>query len=164
MSVSVNSVQHNTKRTPQHKAMTIPYPDYSSLSYGLITPPSEMRSTADIRGADKQHQAPLADPSILAPPTNSRYYLRKQHHPPNTLYPVVNSIYQSNNYNSYIQVRRRSGSSSTTGTSTTSNTIARPASPFSDIDSRDFNVGEFAATVNSFRVIADVLDGLLSMV
>ena len=119
------------------KIMTISYPDHhSSLPYGLITPPSEMRST----NMD-------TDPNnILAPTTTSRYFLRKQL---SSTYPVNDNNYQNNNYNSYLQARRRSGSStSTTATSSaTSNTIARPVSPVSDIESRDFNVGEFTATV-----------------
>ena len=155
MSVLLNSphhtqyYNHERSRAFHHqKAMTVSYPDaHSSLPYGLITPPSEMRSTNHSSITD---DGVLSDPNttnILAPPSNSRYYLRNQPSSQTSTYPVMNHTYQNNNYNSYLQVRRRSGSSSTTATSATSNTITRPISPPLDLESRDFNVGEFAATV-----------------
>jgi hypothetical protein len=116
--------------------------DHFRSSYGLITPPSEMRTT-DI-GSDNN---PM-DPNILAPSSTSRYYLRKQQ-PPQSIYPAVsNNGYQPNNYNSYFHGRRRSGSSSTTATTSTTSTTARPRSPPLDLDSRMFNIGEFTATVS----------------
>src|SRR5579859_2416507 len=96
----------------QQEAMTPLYPDhYSSLSYGLITPPSEMRSTPDFIANGET----MDSNNILVPPSTSRYYLRKQSSSQTTLYPgVVNNNYQNNqNYNSYADVRRRSMSSST---------------------------------------------------
>jgi hypothetical protein len=117
--------------------------DYSKLSYGLITPPLEMRTT-DI-GSDNN---PMDPHNILAPSTTSRYYLRKQQ-PSQPIYPAVtNNGYQHNNYNTYVQGRRRSGSSSTTATASTTSTHVRARSPPVDLDSRSFNVGEFTATVH----------------
>ena len=118
----------------------------SYSSYGLITPPSEMRSNID----EMDNTAQLADPNILAPSANGRYFLRKQPPPPTPTYPAINNNYQHNNYNSYIQPRRRSASSnSTTASSVTSNLVLRSVSPPLDVESRDFNVGEFTATVCS---------------
>jgi hypothetical protein len=123
----------------QQAAMTIAYPDHNS-SYGLITPPSEMRTTDDAS----------MDANILAPPSGSRYYLRKQ--------PISQALYpgnyQNTNYNSLVQARRRSVSSSTSattasGATTTLQSTAAPLSPPLDLSSRDFNVGEFTATVLS---------------
>jgi hypothetical protein len=136
---------HHDSLNPQHKAMTISYPDHSNLSYGLITPPSEMRSTNIDNGTDN---AAVADPNnILAPPTTSRYNLRKQHPPQPPTYSVASDSYPNNNYNSFLQVRRRSGSSSTTATSSTLTTILPPVSPPLNLESRNFNVGDFTATV-----------------
>jgi hypothetical protein len=135
-------------RQPQHvkqRDMTVSsYYDHSKLSYGLITPPSEMRTT-DIRSDIN----PLDPHNILAPSTTtSRYYLRKQQ-PSQPIYPAVtNNGYQHNNYNTYVQARRRSGSSSTTTTASTTSTNVRARSPAVDLDSRNFNVGEFTATVH----------------
>lgn len=136
---------HHDSLNPQYKAMTISYPDHSNFSYGLITPPSEMRSTNIGNGADN---AAGADPNnILVPPTTSRYYLRKQHPPQPPTYSVANDTYQNNNQNSFLQVRRRSGSSSTTATSSTLTSIFPPVTPPLDLESRDFNVAEFTAAV-----------------
>ena len=166
MSVLLNSAYHqqydHNSRGIHQQAMTISYPDHSS-PYGLITPPSEMRSTIDI-GSDS---STVAGANILVPSANSRYYLRKQSVPQTFSYPVVNNNYQNNIYNSYLQVRRRSGSSSTTATSvvtTSSNSIATPASPPLDFESRDFNIGEFTATVLFLFLTGIDLDGLFSMV
>ena len=141
---------HDRSRAFHQKAMIVSYPDsHSSLPYGLITPPSEMRSNNNTN-TNSIIDDDVADPNaanILVPSNHSRYYLRKQPSSQTPTYPVINNHYQNNNYNSYLQVRRRSGSSSTTATSATSNTIARPISPPIDLESRDFNVGEFAATV-----------------
>jgi hypothetical protein len=154
MSVFLNSTHHHhDSRGIHQKAMTISYPDHLSHPYGLITPPSEMRSNIDV-GAD---EAAVADPNILGPPSNSRYYLRKQPPPQSSSYSIINNSYQNNNYNPYLQVRRRSGSSSTTVTSSAgSSTIPRPISPPLDLESRDFNIGEFTATV--FRPLMTVID------
>lgn len=139
---------------PQHhlesKAMTISYADHTSYSsYGLITPPSEMRSNI-VELDSNNNTAQLTDPNnILAPPTNGRYFLRKPSLPAST-YPAINNNnnYQHNNYNSYLHPRRRSVSSnSTTASSATSSSLLRPVSPSLDIESRDFNVGEFTAAV-----------------
>jgi hypothetical protein len=153
MSVLLNSphhtqyYNHDRSRAFHQKAMIVSYPDsHSSLPYGLITPPSEMRPNNNSNGIIDG----VADPNaanILVPPNPSRYYLRKQPSSQTSTYPVINSNYQNNNYNSYLQVRRSSESSSTTVTSATSITIARPVSPPIDLESRDFNIGEFAATV-----------------
>lgn len=144
--------------------MIVSYPDsHSSLPYGLITPPSEMRPNNNSNGIIDDG---VADPNILVPPNPSRYYLRKQPSSQTSTYPVINNNYQNNNYNSYLEVRRRSGSSSTTATSVTSNTVARPVSPPIDLESRDFNIGEFAATVlpSFFKCLLTLLDGMLSVV
>ena len=127
--------------------MTV-YPDsHPSLPYGLITPPSEMRSNNNRNGIIDDGVADPNAANILVPLNNSRYYLRKQPPSQTSTYPIINNNYQNNSYNSYLQVRRGSGSSSTTATSATSNTLTRPISPPIDLESRDFNVGEFAAAV-----------------
>ena len=138
---------HDRSRAFHQKAMIVSYPDSpSNLPYGLITPPSEMRSNNSRNNIINDGAADPNAANILVPPNHSRYYLRKQPSSQTSTYPIINN-YQNNNYNSYLEVRRRSGSSSTTATSATSNTIVRPISPPIDLESRDFNVGEFAATV-----------------
>src|SRR5277367_1115774 len=142
---------HHHHHHDESKTMTISYADHSSSysSYGLITPPSEMRSNIEL---GNNNAAQLPDPNnILAPPSNGRYFLRKQPSLPTPTYPNNNNNnYQHNNHNSYLHPRRRSVSSnSTTASSTTSSSILRPVSPPLDIESRDFNVGEFTATVYS---------------
>ncbi len=130
--------------------MTVSYKDHSSLSFGLITPPSEMR-TAELGSNDPG----MDSYNILAPASGSRYNLRKLTQ--SSLYPGVAPTAHPNNYNSYHHGRRRSGSSSTTATSSTASTSTyRPPSPSFDIDSRVFNVGEFTATVDLFLNSADV--------
>ena len=117
-------------------------PDYYSdfTSYGLITPPSEMRSIID--------NNPISDANnILAPPTNQRYNLRKTNHP-QSLYPTPNGTVPTDHYNSYVQLRRGSASSSsTTATSSVSLSNIRTVSPTFSFDSRDFSIGEFTAIV-----------------
>jgi hypothetical protein len=135
-------------RTPASKAMTSAYPTFASLPpYGLITPPSEMRSSTDMAHDDNAY----SHSNILAPPANNRYYLRRQPVQPGPSYPIANGTYQHNTYNPYLQVRRGSGSSSTTASSATvtssTTTYGRAASPSFDFESRDFNVGEFTAAV-----------------
>lgn len=130
--------------------MTVSYKDHSSLSFGLITPPSEMR-TAELG----PHDPGMDSYNILAPASGSRYNLRKQSQ--TSLYPGVAPSAYPNNYNPYHHGRRRSGSSSTTATSSTASTSTyRPPSPSFDIDSRVFNVGEFTATVHHFLISPDV--------
>jgi len=132
----------------QHQeAMTVvSYTDHSSLSYGLITPPSEMRA-ANFGSSN----AGMDSHNILAPVPSSRYNLRKQAPQQASLYPSSVSSTQASDYTSYQHSRRRSGSTSTTATSSTTTNSAtnRPPSPSFDIDSRVFNVGEFTATVIS---------------
>ena len=151
------------------KAMIISYADSSYSSYGLITPPSEMRSNIELDNNPPPH---LPDPNtsnILAPPANGRYFLRKQPQSQPPTYPTIINSNNSNNYNynSYLHPRRRSVSSnSTSASSATSSSVLRPVSPPLDIESRDFNVGDFTATVPipSCIVYADGLDGLPALV
>jgi len=143
------------------KAMTTAYPSYSSLlPYGLITPPSEMRyASFDMGPGDTSRSTNVTlnnDPAhnILALPANTRYYLRRQPVQAPPSYPIVNN-YQSNTHYPHLQVRRGSGSSSTTTSSgnitssATTTSYARAVSPHPDFESRDFNVGEFAAVVRT---------------
>jgi len=142
---------HQQQQQQQREAMTIPFPDHASLSYGLITPPSELRTTRDPYSDSPSstifNNSALMDPNNIPPhPANTRYYLRKQPLTQTALHPgVVNNSYTNNHYNSYLQFRRRSGSTSASSTSTT---LIRPTSPSLDFESREFNVGEFAATVS----------------
>jgi hypothetical protein len=114
-------------------------------SFGLITPPSEMRSIADNSQLSTEPGA-----TVPTAPVNQRYYLRKSAHqapssaaPSSSFYPTPNSTAFHETYNSYVQARRGSGSSSTT-TSSTARSVA--SSTFS-LDSHDFNIGEFTAAV-----------------
>lgn len=171
--MSTTTHHHQYHHTSHHhdeaaKAMTISYDSSSSSysSYGLITPPSEMRS--NIIELDSTNPP---NTNILAPPANGRYFLRKQPQSQPPTYPtIINSNNTTNNnnnnntynYTSYLQPRRRSVSSNSTSasvsasaSSATPSSLLRPVSPPLDIESRDFNVGEFTATV---------LDPLLSSV
>jgi hypothetical protein len=144
MSVLFNPTPLRPSHYVQQRDMTVSSSyDHSKLSYGLITPPSELRTT-DI-GFDNTSMDPH---NILAPSNTSRYYLRKQQPSQPIYHAVTNNGYQHNNYNSYVQGRRRSGSSSTTATASTTSTTLRARSPPIDLDSRSFNVGEFTATVH----------------
>ena len=149
MSILFNPTPLRQSHHPlHHEAMTGSYKDRSSLSYGLITPPSEMR-TADLGSTNTG----MDSHNILAPVSGSRYNLRKQPPSQASLYPGVASSAHPSNYNSYHHSRRRSGSTSTSATSTTpASATNRPPSPSFDIDSRVFNVGDFTATVISFRL------------
>lgn len=159
MSVSFNPASLRQSHHPLHQeAMTVSYKDRSSLSFGLITPPSELR-TAELGSNDLG----MDSYNILAPVSGSRYNLRKQTQ--TSLYPGAAPSAHPNNYNPYHYSRRRSGSSSTTATSSTASiSTYRPPSPSFDIDSRVFNVGEFTATVSHFLNSTDRLDGLLPLV
>ena len=143
MSISLQR-QHLDSEEHLHRAMIVPYPNHPSFSYGLITPPSEMRSSLPNRDS-----AAPSHPNILAAPAASRYNLRKLSNVPPAPYPSVSGTFQHSYVNSYVQDRRRSLSSSTT-TSSASN-VTRLLSPSLDIDARDFNVGEFTAAVRSFE-------------
>jgi hypothetical protein len=148
MSVSFNPTSLRQSHNPlHHEAMTVSYKDHSSLSFGLITPPSEMRS-AQLASNDPG----MDSHNILASVSGSRYNLRKQ--PQTSLYPGVPPSAHPNSYNPYHHGRRRSGSSSTTVASSSASTSThRPPSPSFDIDSRVFNIGEFTATVPPFLTL-----------
>jgi|SRR5579862_2395410 len=138
------------QQQPQQRrdeAMTISYPDHSSLSYGLITPPSEMRSSIDSypNYTSTFNSAQMDSNNILVPPANSRYDLRKQPLHQSAVQPA--GSYQNNNYNNYLRVRRRSNSTSTSNTAASSSTYDSSVSSSIDFESRDFNVGDFTATV-----------------
>jgi len=121
--------------------MTISYPDHyhhDYSSHGLITPPYEMRSATDLHAMDASN--------ILVPSSNPRYNLRKHPQQP-SLYPLPNATYQNNNYNQYVHSRQRSTSSSSQQMNGSAHGLIRPSSPSIDFESRDFNVGEFTASV-----------------
>ena len=145
--------QHNVGSSTSHhpKAMTEPYLHHSSCSYGLITPPSEMRSNVGLSEAENAALSQAAATNILAPPSASRYNLRKPPHTQPAQLPSVNGTYQQMSYGSYLQQARRRSLNNTTFTSTAapSDELAQPVSTRLEIDSRHFNVGEFTAAVCS---------------
>jgi hypothetical protein len=136
-----HSHAHSFSYSHKTKEMTISYSHqyhHDCSSHGLITPPYEMRSATDLNAMDASN--------ILVPASNTRYNLRKHPQQP-SLYPLPNHTYQNNNYNPYVHSRERSASSSSQQMNGSAHTLIRPSSPSFDFESRDFNVGEFTASV-----------------